>query len=368
MNELNNENSRIKELDGLRGFTILGVVAYHYVNVLINANASSLHLLVKSLTNYFYTGVDMFFVLSGFLLGGILLKNKSSSNYFKTFFLRRIFRIVPIYIILLIIVFAICQFNLGKGTSWWFNSKIPFWIYFTYFQNFIMGIQNSLGNSWLSPTWSLGVEEQFYIIIAIVIYYSPKKLLIFILLTGIICAAFFRYFSPTVYAMSTFTHCRFDALFGGVILAILYQDKTKFNLIKKHILKFRICFFIMLGINLLFSIGKIHIELFLVNSWFSLFYIVMVIIVVFGENNILSKLANRKFFVDLGQYSYGIYLFHQVILGFFFFAILGKLPQINSINDVLAVICCAISTFFIAKFMFHQVERKFVSLGHRYSY
>jgi peptidoglycan/LPS O-acetylase OafA/YrhL len=310
----------------------------------------------------------MFFVLSGFLLGGILLNNKNSANYFKTFFLRRIFRIVPIYLLLLIIVFLVCQLNIGKGTSWWFDSKIPFWVYFTYFQNYMMGFQNSLGNNWLAPTWSLGVEEQFYILIAFIIYFSKKRLLLFLLILGVICAPIFRYYSPNVFALTTFTQGRLDSLFGGVLVAIIYQDKSKLYFIKKNISIVNIICIVLLGIVFLASLGKINMPLFMVNTWLSLLYISVLLIVISKENHFIAKLARKNIFMKIGLYSYSIYLFHQVILGLFFFVIAKKLPQINSVLDLILVLICALITFGFSKFVYANFEKKLMALGHQFKY
>ena len=347
---------------------ILAAVLYHYANNLINADASKFNLFLKSITQFFYTSIDMFFILSGFLLGGILLKNKKSKNFFKTFYLRRIYRIVPLYLLLLILVFLICSLGIGKGTSWWFNADIPFWIYFTFLQNIFMGIKDVMGNSWLSPTWSLGVEEQFYLLISFLIYFSPKKILIYILLLGIVCAPIFRYYAPTVHALSTFTYCRFDALFGGILIAILYQDEKAINFIKKQCNKFYLLTIVLLAVTFLFTIGKWHMELFIVNSWFSIIYMNVILLVLIDSKNIFSKLSKYKFFVNLGLYSFSIYLFHEIILGLFFFSIPKKLPQINSVNDLLMVVCCALITFYAARFMYHRFEKKFMALGHQHKY
>ncbi len=368
MTELEEKNTRVNELDGLRGMAILAAVLYHYANNLINADASQFNLILKSITHFFYTSIDMFFMLSGFLLGGILLKNKSSKNFFKTFYMRRICRIVPLYFLLLLVVFIICKLNIGKGTSWWFSNDIPFWIYFTFLQNIMMGLKDIMGNTWLSPTWSLGVEEQFYLIISFLIYLSPKRVLIFILLIGIVCAPIFRYNAPTVYALSTFTYCRFDALFGGILIALLHQDPSFQMFFKKHLNKFYLFTLLLLGITFMISIGKWHMALFTVNSWFSLIYGLVLLLVLYDPKNLFSKLARIPFFIHLGLYSFSIYLFHEIILGLFFLTIPKKLPQINTLNDLGMVVICAILTYFVARFIYNHFEKKFMAFGHQYKY
>lgn len=368
LNNLTEANTRVNELDGLRGIAILAAVLYHYANNLINADASKFNLVLKSVTHFFYTSIDMFFILSGFLLGGILLKHKNSPNFFKTFYMRRIYRIVPLYLILLITVIIICSSGIGKGTSWWFNEQIPMWLYFTFLQNIVMGIKDLMGNAWLSPTWSLGVEEQFYLLISFLIFYSSKRVLLFILLAGIIMAPFFRYNAPTVYALSTFTYCRFDALFGGILLAMLYQDELFISFFKRHSTKFYALTLVLLGITFLISIGKWHMELYMVNTWFSIIYMLILLLVLMEPKTIFSKISRINFFVNLGLYSFSIYLFHEIILGLFFFSIPAKLPQINSLADIGMVSSCALLTFFVARFMYLNFEKKFMAKGHQYKY
>jgi peptidoglycan/LPS O-acetylase OafA/YrhL len=368
MTTLGENNQRIEVLDGLRGMAIFAAVIYHYANNLIDADASQFNLTLKSLTQFFYTSIDMFFLLSGFLLGGILLKNKQSPNFFKTFYMRRVYRIIPLYFLLLFVVGIICFVGIGRGTDWWFHQELPFWIYFTFLQNIFIGITNTLGNAWLSPSWSLGVEEQFYLIISFLIYFSPKRTLIFILTAGIIAAPVFRYHAPTVFALSTFTYCRFDALFGGILLAIVYQDAVCVSFIKKHIGKLQILTLGLFAVSFLFSVGKWHMALYLTNSWFTIIYAAVILLVLVDSQNIFHRLASYQFFVRLGLYSFSIYLFHEIILGLFFFLIPGKLPQIHSVADALMVALCAILTYFVARFLYLHLEKRFMALGHQYNY
>src|SRR6478736_2795435 len=104
---------RYKPLDGLRGIAILVVLGFHYIN---NQYASmdpmALNRVEKILmkTTYFgWCGVDLFFVLSGFLIGSILLKNRGAENFFKAFYVRRFLRIIPIYYLLLVIFIIVKQ-------------------------------------------------------------------------------------------------------------------------------------------------------------------------------------------------------------------------------------------------------------------
>ena len=88
---------RIPQLDGLRGVAIALVVVFHYVNFAVESGAPGWVKLLIRPTSLGWSGVDLFFVLSGFLIGGILLDARESRNYFRVFYRRRACRILPLY-------------------------------------------------------------------------------------------------------------------------------------------------------------------------------------------------------------------------------------------------------------------------------
>src|SRR5271155_3009302 len=95
-------SGRIAELDGIRGLAIGMVLIYHYFLIRIDVPVRSAAAYALSTGRLAWSGVDLFFVLSGFLIGGILLEARGSVNYFRVFYTRRFFRIVPIYALLLL--------------------------------------------------------------------------------------------------------------------------------------------------------------------------------------------------------------------------------------------------------------------------
>jgi peptidoglycan/LPS O-acetylase OafA/YrhL len=115
---------------------------------------------VKLLTPLTASGVDLFFVLSGFLIGSILLDNREAANQFKVFYLRRFCRILPIYFVWIALFFVLGKLLLN---DWLFASRYPAWSYPTFTQNFFMSNIGGFGAGWLAVTWSLAIEEQFYL-------------------------------------------------------------------------------------------------------------------------------------------------------------------------------------------------------------
>ncbi len=128
-NSVGSRPPRYPELDGLRGIAILMVVAYHYELA------------------PFLSGVDLFFVLSGFLLGGILLDKQDAPNYFKAFYARRFCRILPLYFVCLLVFLILLPLTLGwlgedphYFEDWSkempLGDPLPLWSYFTFTHNF----------------------------------------------------------------------------------------------------------------------------------------------------------------------------------------------------------------------------------------
>jgi peptidoglycan/LPS O-acetylase OafA/YrhL len=99
--------SRILELDGLRGLAILCVVVFHYYDLVQPPSAGRLSALFWNIAGLGWAGVDLFFVLSGCLITGILLKSKDSAQYFKFFYMRRVLRILPLYYFAVLVFFWI---------------------------------------------------------------------------------------------------------------------------------------------------------------------------------------------------------------------------------------------------------------------
>src|ERR1700730_12028781 len=143
------------------------VVAVHYAGAEVGP-VPRFPIFISGPMNLGWSGVDLFFVLSGFLIGGILLDARQSANYFRVFYTRRFFRIIPIYYVFLLIVLGLSSlgtFGLTSDFSWMFVWRLPWLPQFLFLQNFWMALINNFGAQGLGVTWSLAVEEQFYVTI-----------------------------------------------------------------------------------------------------------------------------------------------------------------------------------------------------------
>jgi peptidoglycan/LPS O-acetylase OafA/YrhL len=165
--------SRIAELDGLRGLAAVAVVIAHYLGEVRHGLPG---LAIG------WMGVDLFFVLSGFLIGSIILERKNSPKFLCTFYSRRGLRIIPIY--LLTLGFVMLFLAVSRPAPW-IDESLPALPYLTFTQNIVMAARGEYGTLWLLPTWTLAVEEQFYLVIPLLIMVLPSRYLLAAILSGI---------------------------------------------------------------------------------------------------------------------------------------------------------------------------------------
>ena len=140
----------IPELQGLRGLAVLAVVLYHCHPRLAGT-------WVYGASLWGWAGVNLFFVLSGFLITSILLESRTKPHYFRNFYGRRVLRIWPVYVLLLVVVYLEAPWFIGPSIGQAILTA-PWWAYILFIQNlFHLSLPPAIG-----PTWSLAIEEQYY--------------------------------------------------------------------------------------------------------------------------------------------------------------------------------------------------------------
>lgn len=212
---------RVPELDGLRGIAILLVLEDHFGVLRTPLQELGLDQ-VNPLLSLGWSGVDLFFVLSGFLLGGILMDHKGASNYFRVFYTRRVCRIFPLYFVVVIPLLLVPLPSIGGPLG----GSLPSWTYPTFTQNLAMAAENSGGSTWLVHTWSIAVEEQFYLLLPFLIALVswrrlPRLVLALMLVCGLVRVALVHGdTNPAEVATATvLLPFRADALLLGILAA-----------------------------------------------------------------------------------------------------------------------------------------------------
>jgi peptidoglycan/LPS O-acetylase OafA/YrhL len=251
---------RFPELDGLRGLAAVGVAVFHY----LLAPATKLPFLdrVIRLLELTPLSLDTFFILSGFLIGGILLRIRNAPDYYKAFYRGRALRILPLYYVwvaLFCVLFYVARgwgLTPPQGYSGLFYLASYIFLFQSFFPDIVVSAQMLL------PTWTLVVEEHFYLIIPICVRRMSTRRLVQLLLAAIVFAPLFRavlfkYLSHrtgwadlTVYFWPP---CRIDALAMGVFLAVVWRDPAMRKWVQAHISPFRLGMFVFSGFAVLLA-------------------------------------------------------------------------------------------------------------------
>lgn len=291
-------------LDGLRGVAILLVVFYHNFGF----------------SRYFFfgwIGVDLFFVLSGFLITDILLKTLHSPGYLKNFYVKRVLRIFPLYYASLVIFLILLPRleNFPLDFSYYTDNQGWFW---TYLQNWLLIIKDpGTTTTAIQHYWSLAVEEQFYLVWpwVILILKKPKYLLV---LAGFLLLAVIgtRYYLWTMqvkdlnyFGLYTFT--RIDGICIGSMLAILQFMRSPF--LNRN---FTIVVLVLAGFNFLFYFFNRNNQFsfpYLAIVGYTTFAIMFALLIhetVLGENKLVNIVLGNPILRFFGNISYGLYIFH----------------------------------------------------------
>src|SRR5437762_3573688 len=156
--------TRLPQLDAIRGVAILMVIFHNQT-----PKYPSLHL--QHIFANGWMGVDLFFVLSGFLITGILIDTKQSEGYFRNFYARRCLRIWPLYYALIVFMFVVVPVLRPSEAHTVFEKSSPWWGYPLFLQNFLIKIPTNATGP-LAVTWSLAIEEQFYLVWPLIVGYG----------------------------------------------------------------------------------------------------------------------------------------------------------------------------------------------------
>ncbi len=363
---------RIPELDGIRGLAILLVMVWHYLVVPCAISpASSLGGHIHRIGLVTWSGVDLFFVLSGFLIGGILIDAKGSSTYFRTFYIRRAFRILPIYIfycgagLALVALFPAWQRFLGR--------PMPWYLYTTFTQNIWLAHHD--WDVYGAVTWSLAVEEQFYLTLPLIIYLVPRRRLAHVIamlagLSVILRAGLYLYYGG-IWGTAAYTLmvCRADALMLGVLGALAVRDPGVKALLSAQ----------PAILNTLLLLSGIGTAVLIWKGWgmstrpmstlgytcVATFYLSLLLIAA-TRRGWIARLMRFRPLMEMGTIAYCAYLIH----GLAFSAALGLVP---ARPDPLgpnwpAAVLGLVLTVVVGEISWRLFESKMVRFGHRYTY
>jgi peptidoglycan/LPS O-acetylase OafA/YrhL len=289
------ERPHIPALDAVRGLAILMVTAFRFTRA-----PNDLQPLI-----FGERGVDLFFVLSGFLITGILLSSREQPHYFRNFYMRRVLRIFPLYYGTLILVFGVLPL-FGRTH---FSAIAPYqgwlWLYGT---NILVTHQNAWMLDGFNHFWSLAVEEHFYFVWPLIIYVcSPRtslKICVAMMVAALGLRSWLAWHGGEV-AAEGLTPCRMDALAIGALVAI-----------GTHLWGVRALVPWAIG-----AAGAAVLGLVAVRGWdqsvysvrYSLYALLCAALIVSAvtaaPNGLAARVWNNRVLRFFGKYSYALYVF-----------------------------------------------------------
>ncbi len=289
-------------LDGLRGIAILLVVVYHNFGFI---NYSS----------FGWLGVDLFFVLSGFLITDILLKTVGQKNFLKNFYGRRALRIFPLYYLALIVFLIILPVT-GAFPDHHYYVDNQAWLW-TYLQNWLFIFKEGNDTVTLHHLWSLAVEEQFYLAwpLIVLLIRKPKALLILmiVILTAVLILRLWiwEFDIDDLSYFNLYTFSRIDGLCIGCMVALLQRVSPGF--LRKNtsiiVLAFAILNFGFFFINRMYDFSFPYLAL-VGYTTFAMIFGLLVNEAVTRNTKILNLVLGWSFFRFFGSISYGLYIIH----------------------------------------------------------
>lgn len=361
----------IPELDGVRGIAILLVLIYHF-----GANISAPTKLLYYAQQGFlfgWAGVDLFFVLSGFLITGILLDAREQPRYFSNFYIRRVLRIFPLYYLYLVLLLFLGV----TGAAGWASvrlEELPW--YAVYLQNFrqAFGRDFFLGDH----LWSLAIEEQFYMLWPFCIYLlgtRTLKRLCFAMcgaaLLGRLVVDHYGISSQGWDLFYKFTPFRLEAIALGSLVAIQRRQVPDFASLKRigqltlagGLVPFLTLFYFTRTVaprsRPMETVGYTMIDLAFAGC-----LILACVAAESGGNSLLRFPLFRSF----GKYSYGMYMWHLPILGttswWMMIIMKGGPPFIHAVVQILVG---SALTYGLALLSWYTFEKRFMNLRLRWA-
>ena len=350
--------ARSPELDGLRGLAILLVVLAHYGATL--SRSSLPQHIFRSICDFGWTGVDLFFVLSGFLITRILLRSKGAENYFSAFYARRVLRIFPLYYVSLLILFLLVMPNLPMAPNPTFWKRMS---YFVYIQNWLTPEQ------WMGQYWTLGVEEQFYLLWPLVVFCVPRGRILRIALGFSVVAIVLRCSMLALHVDSEFigdnTFTRMDALLIGAASACLLRDTLWVvrlgawakGLFVSPAVVLPALYLVNRSLDrkstLIASIGYTLIDL-------SFAALLLALVSTADKPSVLQRFFGSSIMRTLGRYSYALYIWHifvRALVGHFERNVVHlRLPWFLDIPLMIGV------TLLVSMLSYDLIEQPFLSL------
>ncbi|MDF3819102.1 acyltransferase [Leptospira sp. 96542] len=385
IDQFQSSNRDDNQLYGIRAISCFLVILIHTFHFAQN-HVIGIHPFVMNYVQNFEFIMDIFFLMSAYLVSASFLKDYSKNGLsasWKNFALKRSFRIFPLFLFVLFLYIVSWRFSLeiaskaGTLTS----EQIEYGNSMAWYSD-LFYISNYFENRLMSHGWSLSLEEQFYLILPILLFVLsktkkfhhriPTLVLLFLILGIVIRGIIFsteNIFDFASYKKQIFepTHSRFEPFILGTFLAIARLNKIQLfiNRIPQIKIGLIITALILLAFNS-FSIEEIPLLFYAIRiTVFSLFSYFLIYFTLENQNNNLFKtILSNKFFVPIGKLSYGIYLLHFpiVVLIMNKFRAKANITEFGYLDLILCSVLSFAVTFLLANVTYILIEKPFIRI------
>jgi peptidoglycan/LPS O-acetylase OafA/YrhL len=362
-------------LDGARGLAIVLILLCHGLNYPMPDTAASAF--VQRLCTFTFGGVELFFVLSGFLIGTGLLRTRAALNQPAVFYLRRACRILPVYALLLASFFLLrdnATLNAASAGEY-FRLDLPLWSYFVFLQNNAMGALHRIGPWWLVITWSLAIEEQFYAVVPWMMRRISPATLGGLALTLVVACPILRYVllfqlhnpAGAVYL----TAVRIDSLVVGLAVAALWENPVRQARLvaRRRSLGWAVLAFVLLFVAGPFTpLGSPNSVIVWMPTLLGLGFAALLLWILAAPDHAVARGLRTRFWVLMGGLSYFVYLFHFPALYTSHALLRHAAPAYFDGLGVAATFLAFSAVVLAALASRRWLELPFIRLGHRFQY
>lgn len=300
----------IPALDGIRGIAILLVILHHSLHGWGPAY-SGLERAIRGVVSHSWAGVDLFFVLSGFLITGILLDTRGRKGYFTSFYPRRMLRTFPLYYATIAVCFLILPLfgiygELSTRQGW-------FWAHASNAYNILHNILAPDGPAigWMATFWSLAVEEHFYLVWPLVVFCcTPRRLLqvsLALLAAGVLLRLALAWRGADFQLIYNMTFTRLDGMLFGSVVASLHRDGG----LARHLPAFRMILGVSLaGLILMRFSGDraFYSKTFVFTAIAAAFASLMAMVLESTPRSRVRAFLSGRLLQACGKYSYAMYI------------------------------------------------------------
>jgi len=371
----------IPVLDGMRGIAVLCVMVLHFTLV---DGVTGAERLFFDVTRMGWVGVDLFFVLSGFLITGILYDAKGGAHFFRNFYMRRVLRIFPLYYAFLVLVLVLLPTVRSAAAA---PAETQFWLW-TYLSNVLfarVGWEGMPGHT--THLWSLAIEEQFYLLWPLVVFFASRRRLVQICVGAIVFAELTRiglhYSAPDGIAGYALMPARIDALAVGALVAVLAREPSSAAMLLRFsrpvMLGAALWLAIVIGWTQL-AVGEtlppldVRVQLGAYTAIALLFGALLVRAIAAPDSSRRARVLNSTTLAAFGRYSYALYLIHIVVRNVFHGQLTelgGKLPSVlgSQLPAQVGVLLAGIGISYALAFAsWHLFEKHFLALKRFFNY